>query len=92
MASGLALCGALKGRSIAFLSLDQDFLKRTLTTHSKGGMVISKGEIMDYAVDACVDEDLNQRCTSPFHVSKNTCYNLEWSAEGLFSHTTAEVT
>ena len=52
---------------------------------------IASGSILDFAVEKCVDADGNQRCTAPFPVVKNTCYNIQWSTEGTFSHTTAEV-
>lgn len=46
---------------------------------------------MDYAVEKCLDDDQNVRCTKPFLVSKDTCYKLEWSTKGVLSHTTVEV-
>jgi hypothetical protein len=46
---------------------------------------------MDFAVEKCVDDDGNQRCSKPFLVEKATCYNIEWSTEGTLSHTTVEV-
>jgi hypothetical protein len=46
---------------------------------------------MDYAVEKCIDGDGNQRCSAPFLVSKDTCYELEWSTEGTLTHTTVEV-
>lgn len=45
----------------------------------------------DYAVETCLDDDGNVRCSKPFLVQKSTCYNIEWSTDGLLSHTTAEV-
>jgi len=52
---------------------------------------ISSGKILDYAVEACIDEDHNQRCTKPFLVSGSTCYKMSWKSDGALSHTTAEV-
>ena len=46
---------------------------------------------MDYAVEKCLDEDANQRCSKPFLVAKSTCYEFKWSTDGVLSHTTAEV-
>lgn len=53
--------------------------------------MVSKGKILDFAVEKCIDADANQRCSKPFLVSKDTCYNIEWSTEGTISHTTVEV-
>ncbi|KAJ4423889.1 hypothetical protein N0V82_001473 [Gnomoniopsis sp. IMI 355080] len=52
---------------------------------------VASGEILDYAVEKCLDTDGNQRCSKPFLVSKSTCYNIEWSTDGALSHTTVEV-
>ncbi|GMK58682.1 hypothetical protein CspeluHIS016_0601240 [Cutaneotrichosporon spelunceum] len=52
---------------------------------------VSHGSVLDYAVESCVDDDGNVRCTKPFLVKKSTCYDLKWSTEGKISHTTAEV-
>jgi len=52
---------------------------------------VSSGKILDYAVEKCIDQDGNQRCSKPFLVTKSTCYNFEWSTEGALSHTTVEV-
>ncbi|KAK8018341.1 hypothetical protein PG991_007531 [Apiospora marii] len=52
---------------------------------------VAKGEVMDYAVEKCIDKDGNIRCSKPFTVSKSTCYKIEWSTEGTLTHTTAEV-
>ncbi|KAJ4393366.1 hypothetical protein N0V93_002574 [Gnomoniopsis smithogilvyi] len=52
---------------------------------------VASGEILDYAVEKCLDGDGNQRCSKPFLVSKSTCYNIEWSTDGTLSHTTVEV-
>jgi hypothetical protein len=46
---------------------------------------------MDYAVEQCLDDDNNQRCSKPFLVTKATCYDLSWTTDGAISHTTAEV-
>ncbi|KAK8131320.1 hypothetical protein PG984_007758 [Apiospora sp. TS-2023a] len=52
---------------------------------------VAKGEVMDYAVEKCIDKDGNVRCSKPFTVAKSTCYTIEWSTEGTLTHTTAEV-
>ncbi|KAI1263598.1 hypothetical protein F5Y18DRAFT_122478 [Xylariaceae sp. FL1019] len=52
---------------------------------------VASGKVMDYAVEKCLDDDGNTRCTKPFLVTKSTCYNIEWSTEGKLTHTTAEV-
>lgn len=52
---------------------------------------LSSGKVLDYAVESCIDDDGNQRCTKPFLVTKNECLNIQWSTEGTFSHTTVEV-
>ncbi|KAJ1329770.1 hypothetical protein MN608_06506 [Microdochium nivale] len=51
---------------------------------------IAEGSVLDFAVDECLDSDGNQRCSKPFLVAKSTCYRVEWSTEGVVSHTTAE--
>ncbi|KAG6021337.1 hypothetical protein E4U41_002519 [Claviceps citrina] len=55
------------------------------------GDVVSKGSVLDFAVEKCIDRDGNVRCSKPFLVSKSGCYRLEWSTEGALSHTTVEV-
>lgn len=52
---------------------------------------VSSGSILDYEVEKCLDDDNNQRCSTPFLVSKSTCYNLSWKTDGALSHTTIEV-
>jgi len=52
---------------------------------------VSSGSVLDYAVETCLDDDGNVRCSKPFLVSESTCYNIEWSTEGTLSHTTVEV-
>ncbi|GAW19483.1 hypothetical protein EKO27_g10303 [Xylaria grammica] len=52
---------------------------------------IASGKVLDYAVESCVDADGAIRCTSPFLVTKSTCYSFAWSTEGALTHTTAEV-
>ena len=52
---------------------------------------VSKGKILDFAVEKCIDGDGNKRCSTPFLVTKSTCYEIEWSTEGTLSHTTVEV-
>ena len=51
---------------------------------------MAKGKVLDYAVEKCLDGDGHVRCTEPFTVSKKGCYNIEWSTDGLLSHTTVE--
>ncbi|KID73185.1 uncharacterized protein G6M90_00g087320 [Metarhizium brunneum] len=55
------------------------------------GDTVSKGEVLDYAIEKCIDSDGNIRCSKPFPVKKDSCYKLEWSTDGTFSHTTVEV-
>ncbi|KAG6003131.1 hypothetical protein E4U21_002329 [Claviceps maximensis] len=55
------------------------------------GDIVSKGSVLDYAVEKCLDSDGNIRCTKPFPVVKDGCYRLEWSTDGTLSHTTVEV-
>lgn len=62
-----------------------------LTGSLKTSSEVSSGQILDYAVEKCLDGDGNQRCSTPFLVTKSTCYKLEWSTDGTLSHTTAEV-
>lgn len=52
---------------------------------------MAKGQILDFAVEKCIDGDGNQRCSAPFLVTKSTCYEIEWKTEGTLTHTTAEV-
>ncbi|KAF2437089.1 hypothetical protein EJ08DRAFT_667119 [Tothia fuscella] len=52
---------------------------------------VASGSVMDYAVEKCLDADKNVRCTKPFLVAKDECYNIEWKTEGTLSHTTVEV-
>ncbi|KAI9636244.1 CND01770-like protein [Dioszegia hungarica] len=52
---------------------------------------IAHGSVTDYAVEKCLDLDGTKRCTTPFKVSKSTCYTIKWSTDGAISHTTAEV-
>lgn len=52
---------------------------------------VASGKILDYAVEKCLDSDGNQRCSTPFLVTKSTCYNIEWDTDGTLSHTTVEV-
>lgn len=52
---------------------------------------VAEGSVLDYDIEECKDGDGNTRCTKPFLVTKSTCYRIEWSTEGTFSHTTAEV-
>ncbi|KAI9641698.1 hypothetical protein NHQ30_009554 [Ciborinia camelliae] len=70
----------------------QNFLTAALglSTVTKPNEVAS-GSTLDFAVEKCLDDDHNQRCTTPFLVTKNSCYKIEWSTEGTLSHTTVEV-
>ncbi|TQS31863.1 hypothetical protein Golomagni_07843, partial [Golovinomyces magnicellulatus] len=43
---------------------------------------VSKGKVLDYAVEKCLDSDGNVRCSKPFLVTKGNCYNLEWTTDG----------
>ena len=52
---------------------------------------VSSGSVMDYEVESCLDDDGNTRCSTPFLVTKSTCYEIKWSTDGTLSHTTAEV-
>ncbi|EPE29081.1 hypothetical protein GLAREA_00239 [Glarea lozoyensis ATCC 20868] len=52
---------------------------------------IASGKVLDYAVEKCLDSDGNVRCTKPFLVEKDKCYNVEWSTNATLSHTTVEV-
>ncbi|KAI1815029.1 hypothetical protein GGS20DRAFT_368727 [Poronia punctata] len=52
---------------------------------------ITSGKVLDYAVEKCLDDDGNTRCTRPFLVEKSTCYKFEWKTDGALTHTTAEV-
>lgn len=63
----------------------------SLTNRTTTAKTIAKGSVLDYAVEECLDSDGNARCSKPFLVSKSTCYRIEWSTEGVVSHTTAEV-
>ena len=58
--------------------------------HTAGDSV-AKGKIMDYAVESCIDSDGNKRCSTPFLVQSDVCYNIEWKTDGTLSHTTVEV-
>ncbi|KZP20707.1 hypothetical protein FIBSPDRAFT_919845 [Athelia psychrophila] len=52
---------------------------------------VASGKLLDFAVEKCLDDDGNIRCSKPFLVTRATCYNLAWTTEGTVSHTTAEV-
>ncbi|KAL1407848.1 hypothetical protein Q8F55_007284 [Vanrija albida] len=52
---------------------------------------VASGSVLDYAVEHCLDDDGNVRCSKPFLVTKSTCYNIKWHTEGAVSHTTVEV-
>jgi hypothetical protein len=51
---------------------------------------IAHGSVMDYAVEKCLDDERNVRCSKPFLVKKSKCYHIKWSTDGAISHTTAE--
>lgn len=87
IAAGLALSDAV----IRCLPLLPDNLWKFAANIYLAGKTVSSGEILDYAVPACIDEDGNQRCSKPFPVVKDKCYNIEWKSDGLLSHTTVEV-
>ncbi|KAI0453574.1 hypothetical protein F5B21DRAFT_515328 [Xylaria acuta] len=52
---------------------------------------VASGKILDYAVEKCIDSEGKIRCTTPFVVTKATCYKIKWTTEGALTHTTAEV-
>jgi hypothetical protein len=52
---------------------------------------VVSGKILDFAVEKCIDSEGNQRCSKPFLVTRDTCYQVEWSTVGALSHTTVEV-
>ncbi|KAM3504972.1 hypothetical protein MY11210_008153 [Beauveria gryllotalpidicola] len=60
-------------------------------TNVFAGDTVSKGKVLDYAVEKCIDSDGNVRCSKPFLVTKDACYYLSWTTDGTFSHTTVEV-
>ncbi|KAI2602035.1 hypothetical protein GGR54DRAFT_645432 [Hypoxylon sp. NC1633] len=62
-----------------------------MTGSLSGPRTVTKGDVLDYAIETCTDADGNARCSKPFLVTKSTCYQLEWRTEGTFTHTTAEV-
>lgn len=94
--TGLALCGMTKRKSPMYLPSPSFsyYLFSPFYHHTNlqiAGKTVSKGEILDFAVEKCIDDDANQRCSKPFLVAESTCYNIEWSTEGAVSHTTVEV-
>ncbi|KAI0376144.1 hypothetical protein F5Y04DRAFT_223512 [Hypomontagnella monticulosa] len=62
-----------------------------LTGSLKESRTVVEGDVMDYAVEKCLDGDGNTRCSKPFVVTESTCYQIEWNTEGTFTHTTVEV-
>ncbi|PFH57522.1 hypothetical protein XA68_14908 [Ophiocordyceps unilateralis] len=76
-----------------YFSIGQKLLAATLALSSLASCdsSVSKGKIMDFAVEKCIDSDGNVRCSKPFPVKQGSCYNLHWSTEGVVSHTTVEV-
>ncbi|CAG8957522.1 hypothetical protein HYFRA_00010388 [Hymenoscyphus fraxineus] len=52
---------------------------------------IAHGQVLDYAIEKCLDDDGNIRCTKPFPVQEDKCYTVEWKTKGVVSHTTLEV-
>ncbi len=85
--AGLALTGTLTKRELRHFPDSHHMLY----SNGKTAESVSKGEVLDFAVEKCIDSDGNKRCTTPFLVIKDTCYKLEWSTEGTVSHTTVEV-
>ncbi|KAJ6785418.1 hypothetical protein PWT90_06644 [Aphanocladium album] len=74
------------------LPTSQQFLAGGLAIQSAlTGDSVSKGKVLDYAVEKCIDGDGNVRCSKPFTVSKDGCYEIKWSTDGALSHTTVEV-
>lgn len=61
------------------------------TLSFSGGDTVSKGKVMDYAIEKCLDKEGNVRCTKPFLVDEGGCYKLSWTTDGTISHTTVEV-
>ncbi|KAI1103291.1 hypothetical protein F4804DRAFT_310660 [Jackrogersella minutella] len=62
-----------------------------LTGSLKSPRTVAEGSVLDFAVEACYDDEGNTRCSGPFLVTESTCYNIEWKTEGTLTHTTAEV-
>ncbi|KAH8650168.1 hypothetical protein BX600DRAFT_442251 [Xylariales sp. PMI_506] len=52
---------------------------------------VSKGKVLAYEEDKCLDDDGKLHCSKPFLVTKSTCYRIEWHTDGALTHTTAEV-
>lgn len=85
IAAGLALTGTITKRLLPSRHCLSILLMRFPAE------TVSSGKILDYAVEKCIDSDGNQRCSKPFLVARDTCYQVEWSTEGALSHTTVEV-
>ena len=66
-------------------------LARSLASRLPAASSVSSGKVMDYAVEKCLDAEGNTRCSTPFLVTKSTCYELKWTTDGVLSHTTVEV-
>jgi hypothetical protein len=82
--AGMALTGTLRRRKRTISLPIYSYSQFTASS-------VSEGKILDFAVEKCIDADGNKRCSTPFLVSKSTCYEIEWSTEGTLSHTTVEV-
>ncbi|CEJ91298.1 hypothetical protein VHEMI07020 [[Torrubiella] hemipterigena] len=74
-----------------YIADPQKLLTAGLSALGLLGETVSKGEVMDYAIEKCLDKEGNIRCTKPFLVAEGGCYNLEWTTDGTLSHTTVEV-
>ncbi|KAK4080959.1 hypothetical protein Trihar35433_2064 [Trichoderma harzianum] len=62
-----------------------------LASIASSGDTVTKGHVLDFAVEKCIDSDGNVRCTKPFPVKEGSCYRFEWSTNGALAHTTVEV-
>ncbi|KAI6084728.1 hypothetical protein F4821DRAFT_166275 [Hypoxylon rubiginosum] len=62
-----------------------------LTGSLRAPRVVAEGSVLDFAVEKCMDDNGETRCSKPFVVTKSTCYQFEWRTEGTITHTTAEV-
>jgi hypothetical protein len=89
--AGLALASAtLSMRAPSSTPALSAIVQLTAGLHLAGDSV-SKGSVLDYAVEKCIDSDGNVRCTKPFPVKVDSCYKFEWSTDGALAHTTVEV-
>lgn len=95
--AGLGFLGTLTDRKSTAVSShgslhEMGFLPDDLAllTYHLASTVVS-GECLDYAVPKCLDDQGNTRCTKPFLAHESTCYNIQWTTDGVLAHTTAEV-